>query len=152
MPQNKAPGPDGFIGHFFRKCWPILQHDIIAAIHSSYNIHCNDLNLINKANIILLPKKEGVVCIRDFRTISLIHAITKILTKILALRLAPLMGQIISTCQSAFIKKRSIHYNFLYVRNLTQRFHRTKTPTLLLKLDISKAFDSVHWDYLLSLI
>jgi hypothetical protein len=50
------------------------------------------------------------------------------------------------------IKKRSIHDNFLYVRNLTRRFHVKKTPTLLFKLDISKAFDSVRWDYLLSLL
>jgi hypothetical protein len=40
----------------------------------------------------------------------------------------------------------------LYVRNLTQRFHRRKTSTLLLKLDISKAFDSMRWDYLISLM
>jgi hypothetical protein len=38
------------------------------------------------------------------------------------------------------------------VRNLTRRFHRTKTLALLLKLDISKAFDSVRWDYLISLM
>jgi hypothetical protein len=61
------------------------------------------------------------------------------------------MGQLISTCQSAFIKKRSTHTNFLYVRNLTRKFHKSKSPALLLKLDISKAFDSVRWDYLLSL-
>jgi hypothetical protein len=62
------------------------------------------------------------------------------------------MDALISPCQSTFVKKRSIHDNFLYVRNLTRRFHRTKTPTLQLKLDISKAFDSVHWDYLISLL
>jgi hypothetical protein len=49
------------------------------------------------------------------------------------------MHQLISACQSAFIKKKSIHDNYLYVRNLTRRFHRMKTPALLLKLDISKA-------------
>ena len=38
------------------------------------------------------------------------------------------------------------------MRNLTRKFHRTKSPALLLKLDISKAFDSVRWDYLLSLM
>jgi hypothetical protein len=64
------------------------------------------------------------------------------------LRLAPFMNDLISPCQSAFIKKRSIHDNFLYVRNLTRKFHRSKTPTLLIKLDITKAFDSVRWDYL----
>jgi mannosylglycoprotein endo-beta-mannosidase len=105
--------------------------------------------LINKANIILLPKKEGAEEITDYRPISLIHAVAKIITKILALRLAPLIHCLISACQSAFIKT---HENYLYARNLTRRFHRTKTASLLLKLDISKAFYSVRWDYLISLL
>jgi hypothetical protein len=62
------------------------------------------------------------------------------------------MNSIISPCQSAFIKRHSIHDNFLYVRNLTQRFHKTKTSSLLIKLNISKAFNSVRWDYLLSVL
>jgi hypothetical protein len=152
MPQNKAPGPDGFTGLFFRVCWQTIRADIVTAVNSVYNLRCHDLNLLNKANIILLPKKEGAESISDFRPISLIHEIAKIIMKILALRLAPLTCHLISNCQSAFIKKRSIHDNFLYIRNLTRKFHRNKTPALLFKLDISKAFDSVQWDYLISLM
>jgi mannosylglycoprotein endo-beta-mannosidase len=55
----------------------------VAAINSFYDLRCHDLNLINKANITLLPKKEGAEDIRDFRPISLIHAIAKIITKVL---------------------------------------------------------------------
>ena len=40
----------------------------------------------------------------------------------------------------------------MYVRNLARRFHRNKTPALLMKLDFSKAFDSVRWDYLITLL
>ena len=40
----------------------------------------------------------------------------------------------------------------MYVRNYARRLHKTKTPALLLKLDIKKAFDSVRWDYLLDLL
>jgi hypothetical protein len=65
--------------------------------------------------------------------------------------LVPFIGLLISPCQSAFINKQSIHNNILYVRNLSRRFHRNKTPTFLFKLDISKAFDSMRWDYILSL-
>jgi hypothetical protein len=152
LPQDKAPGPDGFTGHFFKKCWPLIQPDIMAAIHSLYNLRCRDLDLLNKANIILIPKKDGAISIGDFRPISLIHGVAKIVTKVLALRLTPFLSELISPCQSAFIKNCSIHDNFLYVRNLTRKFHRARNPTLLLKLDISKAFDSVRWDYLLTLL
>jgi mannosylglycoprotein endo-beta-mannosidase len=65
----------------------MIRADVLAAITSFYYNRCRDLNLLNKANIILIPKKEGAEDIRDFRPISLIHAVAKIITKILALRL-----------------------------------------------------------------
>jgi hypothetical protein len=40
----------------------------------------------------------------------------------------------------------------LYVRNLTRAYHRKKIPTLLFKLDITKAFDTTSWEYLLELL
>jgi hypothetical protein len=115
LPKDKAPGPDGFTGHFFKRCWPTIRADVMVDINSFYNNRNRDLNLLNKANIILIPKKDGAEEIGDFRPISLIHAVAKIITKTLALRLAPFMNNIISPCQSAFIKRRSIHDNFLYV-------------------------------------
>jgi hypothetical protein len=38
------------------------------------------------------------------------------------------------------------------VRNLARKLHKTKKPTLLFKLDIKEAFDSVQWDYLMDLL
>lgn len=70
----------------------------------------------------------------------------------LALRLRPHMRSLVSINQSAFIKGRSIHDNFLFVRNMARRFHRTNRPMLLFKLDITKAFDSIRWDYLMALL
>jgi hypothetical protein len=140
LPRDKAPGPDGFTGHFFKHCWQTIRADVSAAITSFYYNRCRDLNLLNKANIILIPKKEGAEDIRDFRPISLIHAVAKIITKILALRLAPFMNDLISPCQSAFIKKRSIHDNFLYVRNLTPICcDNIDLDTVLTNLPLSRA-------------
>lgn len=50
------------------------------------------------------------------------------------------------------MKTRSIHDNFLYVRNLAGKWHHIKNPTLIFKLEIKKAFDSVCWAYLLVLL
>jgi len=73
-------------------------------------------------------------------------------SKLLATRLAPYLNQLVSRAQSAFIRKRSIHDNFLYTQNLIQELHRLKIPALFLKLDIAKAFDSVRWDYLMEVL
>lgn len=62
----------------------------------------------------------------------------------MATRLSVHMDDLVSQAQSAFIKKQSIHDNFIYVRNLARHFHRNKNPMLLFKLDIKKAFDSVR--------
>ena len=62
------------------------------------------------------------------------------------------MDALVSNAQSAFIKRRSIHDNFMYVRNFARRLHKCKTPALLFKLDIKKAFDSVRWEYVLDLM
>ena len=54
--------------------------------------------------------------------------------------------------QSAFIKKRSIHDNFKFVEQAARLLHRKRKPALLLKLDISKAFDTVSWPFLLQVL
>ena len=88
---------------------------MVAVVNSFHSLRCADLNLLNKANIILIPKKEGAENIQDFQPISLIHAVAKIISKLLALRLAPFLNELVAPCQSAFIKGRTIHDNFLYV-------------------------------------
>jgi hypothetical protein len=110
--------------------------DIMVDINQFSNLQTTNLLWLNSANIALIPKKEGAEEITNFHPISLIHAIVKLISKMMATRLAPHMNKLVSNAQSAFIKKRSIHANFLYVRNLTRKMHRAKTPTLLFNLDI----------------
>lgn len=76
----------------------------------------------------------------------------KLISKILATRLAPKLHALVSKAQSAFIKRRSIHDNFLYTQNIIKALHRAKRPGLFLKLDIAKAFDSVRWNYLMEVL
>jgi hypothetical protein len=66
--------------------------------------------------------------------------------------LAPYIDSLVSNVQSAFIQRRCIHDNYLYVRNLARAYHWKKTLALLMKLDILKAFDSVSWEYLIELL
>jgi hypothetical protein len=149
---DKAPGPDDFTGAFLKKCWDIVKTDIMNVVHLFGSLHADNFHWLNSANIDLLPKKDGAEDITDFRPISLIHAIAMIISKMLANRLGPLMNDLVSNAQRAFMKKRSIHDNFLYVKNLATRLHRNKIPALLFKLDIRKEFDSVSWEYVVDLL
>jgi hypothetical protein len=138
LPSVKAPGPDCFIGAFFKSCWEIIKEDMVAAISHMSQFRGSCANMINYANIILIPKRADITSVEDYRAISLIHSLSKIFSKLLANRLAPLLPDIVSKCQSAFVKKRSIHDNFLHVQNLIKELHASKTPSLFLKLDISR--------------
>jgi hypothetical protein len=93
--------------------------------------------------MVLLPKCDDASSMKNYRPISLMHSFAKLFMKVLATRLASRIDELVGIEQSAFIKGRCIQDNFTYVRALLRRLHRSKTPSLLMKLDISKAFDSV---------
>jgi len=152
LPSDKAPGPDGFTGRFYKACWPIIKEDIMLAVSAVWNRKFVNLGVLNSAYITLLPKKDGADQPKDFRPISLVHSFTKLITKMMANRLAGRLQQMVSPIQSAFIKGRFIQDNFMLVQQTARLLHQQKQPRILLKLDISKAFDFVSWPFLLEVL
>jgi hypothetical protein len=90
--------------------------------------------------------------IKDFSPISLIHSFAQIITKLLANRLSRKLLQLVSPNQSVFMKHEYILDNFVLVQYMARALHRQKEPRVLLKLDITKAFDSVSWPILLEVL
>ena len=152
MHPEKAPGPDGFTGLFYRHCWAAICTDFMAAVRKLETANSQGLYLLNSAYLSLVPKVPDASSPKDFRPISLLHSFSKIIAKVLALRMQPLMKELISPCQNAFIKGRVIHDNFIYVQGLAKALRQKKIPAVLMKLDISKAFDSVSWEFLIQLL
>jgi hypothetical protein len=151
MPLDKAPGPDGFTGRFYRSCWRFIGSDVLRALDAIHRGHVFKLRLLNSAFITLIPKKDAIT-VKDYRPISLVHSFAKLVTKILANRLAPHLPDLVSNNQTAVIKGRSIQDNFLLVHQLARSLHRSKQPHVMLKLDMTKAFDSVSWSFLLEIM
>jgi hypothetical protein len=102
--------------------------------------------------VVLLPKKANAERVADFRPISLIHSFAKIIFKLLANRLAPAEKKLITYNQSAFIKKCCILDNFMFVHQVIKDLYKKKIPSLFIKLDISKTFDTVNWSYMLHIL
>ena len=124
----------------------------MAAISAIWSRKLVNFGTLNSAYITLLPKKEDANQPKDFRPISLVHSFAKLVTKLLANRLAPKLQEMVSPVQSAFIKGRFIQDNFMLVQQTARYLHQQKEPRILLKLDISKAFDSVSWPFLLEIL
>jgi len=107
-----------------------------------------DLDRINRAHIVLLPKVEGACQPKDSRPVSLQNWPVKIITKVLTSRLQKHIQSLVDVDQTGFIKGRSISENFVYATELVQHCHRRRYPTVVIKLDFAKAFDPVSWDML----
>jgi hypothetical protein len=149
LPSDKAPGPDGFTGPFYKDCWLMIKDDIMAAISWVWARKFRNMDLLNAAYITLLPKRERAQNVKDFRPISIVHSFATLVTKLLANRLAGKLQQMVAPTQSAFIKKRFIQDNFMLVQQTVHFLHQKKQPCILFKLDITKAFDSISWAFLL---
>jgi hypothetical protein len=81
LPPDKAVGPDGFTGRFYRAAWQIIKVDFMAAVGRLMQGDINKLHLLNSAYISLLPKTEAAIEIKDYQLISLIHSFAKSLPK-----------------------------------------------------------------------
>jgi hypothetical protein len=82
----------------------------------------------------------------------LIHSFSKLITKCLANRLAAVLNGLVRRNQSAFIRGRCIQDNFRAVRLSCKALHARRVPSVLLKIDIAKAFNSVSWAFLLEVL
>jgi hypothetical protein len=104
LPPDKVPGSDGFMRLFLHTAWPIIEQDIMQALHAFRLLDSRSFFLVNQAYTILLRKKPEAECVQDFHPISLIHNLSKLITKTFSLRLLPHMGSLVMPNQSAFIK------------------------------------------------
>lgn len=148
---NKSPGPDGFNFLFFKSCWGIIHRDVIAFVNEFHH-NAQLPKAITSSFLALIPKIKNPQMLSEFRPISLISSLYKIISKLLASRLKPFLGNLISKFQSAFIPNRQILDGVLVVNEIVDSAKRGKDSCLLLKIDFEKAFDSVSWDYLASIM
>lgn len=100
---------------------------------------------LNTTFIVLIPKKDNHQRVEDYRPISLIGCLYKILSKLLACRLQKVMQFVISYQQSAFIKGRQILDSVLIANELVDEAKKLKKKCLMFKVDFTKAYDSVSW-------
>ncbi|XP_024630075.1 uncharacterized protein [Medicago truncatula] len=147
-----APGPNGFGGHFYQTYWDIVGADVIQSVQDFF-ISGQLAQNINSNLIVLIPKVPGARVMGDYRPIALANFQFKIISKILADRLADITMRIISVEQRGFIRDRDISKCVILASeaiNLLEK--RQYGGNVALKVDIAKAFDTLDWNFLLAVL
>ncbi|XP_028093923.1 uncharacterized protein LOC114294021 [Camellia sinensis] len=95
---NKTPGPDGFNLACVQKCWPVMKSEIVRMFHE-FHTNAKLSTGINSSFIVLIPKRDNSSRLGDYRPISLVSSIYKILAKVLSKRVKQVLSAMISEVQ-----------------------------------------------------
>ncbi|GJT59824.1 RNA-directed DNA polymerase, eukaryota, reverse transcriptase zinc-binding domain protein [Tanacetum coccineum] len=143
---DKSPGPDGFTFGFYKRFGVLIELRCVAAV--KYFFHYSRIPKgCNSSFIALIPKTPEAKIVKDFRPISLIEGLYKIIAKILANHLVVVLGDIVNEVHR-FVADRQILDGPFILNEVLQWCKLKKKHSFILKIDFEKAYDSVRWDYL----
>lgn len=100
--KHKAPGPDGLPVEFFQRFWPVVGEAVTKFVSQVFQTGVVPAAM-NESLITLIPKQQLPKSMSHFRPICLSNVIIKIISKLIANRLKPLMADLVGREQSSFI-------------------------------------------------
>eukprot|EP00253_Pinus_taeda_P029501 PITA_29501 len=106
------------------------------------------LEALNTSFISLIPKQDFALNPDKFRPITLCNAVYKIISKILASRLKPLLPSLISGEQSSYVEGKRILNNIIQAHEVVHTLTSKRQAGMIMQLEISKAYDKVNWIYI----
>ena len=105
---------------------------------------------LNKNHIALIPKVQGPETLGNYSPISLCNTVFKIITKIIVARLMPILGELISPFQTAFMPGRRGTDNVIIVQELIHTISKKsgRVGYMAIKIDLEKAYDKLEWSFI----
>jgi len=112
MQNGKAPGPDGFNVDFFKACWHIVKEEIVDVVEASSRSK-TILKALNTSFLSLIPKQDRAQAANKYKPIALCNVVYKIISKVVANRLKPLLPSLVSEEQLGYVEGRQILDNII---------------------------------------
>ena len=106
--KGKSPGSDGLTIEFFQGFYDLVKEDLLKAVQESQRAE-KVLGALNSTFLALIPKKQNPSSFEEFRPISCCNMVYKIIAKIIAQMLKPILSNIITKEQFGFLFNRQIH-------------------------------------------
>lgn len=147
MPSGKCSGLDGFPKEFYQAYWGELQDMVVDAVSDAWKSESLG-EFFNIGIICLCPKSSDLHQVDQWRPITLLPTLYKIVAKALAIRLKPFMDIWLEPEQRGFVSGRSIADNLMLFREAKYHAFTTKQKVAFLQLDFSKAYDTVEWHFM----
>jgi len=111
-------------------------------------LHGRISKALNSTFLTLISKANHPTTFGDYTLIALCNLCYKLISKIIANRIKPILLRSLSREQLGFLKDRQILDTIGTTQEFLHRIQQNKSRALILKLDLKKAFDYIDWDYL----
>lgn len=144
---DKAPGPGISNMKFLHESWHVIKDDVVEMFKELHETS-KFVNSLNSTFLVLIAKKKGANDIRDFRPISLVGCIYKHIAKVLAGRLARVLGEVVGECQHALVEGKQILDVVLTANEVVDELVSRGKEGFICKLNMEKAYDHVSWNFM----
>ena len=149
MKPYKSLGPGGLHAGFYQRFWLTVGDSVIKEVIKVF-LDRKVPDYLNKTLTVLIPKVQGPEYIGNYRPISLCNSVYKNISKVIVNRLRPLLENIVSPFQSAFILGKRGTDNVIIVQELVHTIGHAKGRKgyMAIKIDLEKAYDRIEWNFI----
>jgi hypothetical protein len=144
---NKSPGPGGFNFNFMKAFWSMMKGEV-RILFDQFHVNACLPKSFSSYFVTPIPKVNSPLTLREFRPISILGCLYKMVAKVLAKRLSLVINSIVALTQSAFLKGRQLVDGVLVINEIVDFAKKTGRECLIFKVDFEKAYDSMEWSFL----
>ncbi|CAI7880969.1 unnamed protein product [Closterium sp. NIES-53] len=147
LPTGKAPGQDGLPKELFAHKWELLGKELMKLI-GGFEKDVFMPEAFMMAVTILLHKKGEREQLGNYRPITLLSVVYKLVAKVLASRIKKVLPRVISKHQFSFLPRRRLADAVSIVADMVDAVAEGDKDWLLLLVDFQKSYDSVSQEFL----